>query len=799
MKNVVKQLFILAFILIGTIVNAQMISEQQAQIAAKTYLQSEGKANLVLQDMRPVEQNNLIVAYIINFKPSSFVIVSAEKQAPPVLAYSVHFTAPAEIENPGFEEWMFAYGNQVAEIIENNIKLPAASKEWDALLNGTYSSPEGKSVSPLLTTTWDQGTYYNHLCPLASGGPGGHVWAGCVATALGQVMKYHNHPEQGTGSHSYNHPVYGYQFANFAATTYNWNSMPNAIYSYDDDIAELLYHCAVSVDMDFGVNGSGASPGAVIPAVKNYFNYNLETQMKNKDSYSNTEWIAMLKEELDASRPLFSGGYNSSQTEGHAYVCDGYNNSNKFHFNWGWSGYYNGYFYVNNLNPGGSNFSYGQNAIFYMEPAGEALAYISLESNLAIINPNPLEFGESAILPGQVQNTGVAVFDGCIYLSLYDMNDNFVGDIDSKEVMVNPGSTKTVVFSNSNINFPVGTYEMRLYYQQTCTGDKLLVQSGAYTNSYEINIIDPNANMAPLITTLEANELGATYAGNLVFDDDNWTKGIFQIKYTDLNGDSPTLSQIKLSNDNGGSFTDFDMTGGEGDVETGKRYYYAYDFGDDPATYANHIYKFNFNDGNANATGEQDIEYYIPYLQDVLQVEDTVTNTTITFKVKYFHQGGEMPVMMNLQTKAPGSDEWIETAMTAGSGSVETGKWFETTFTVDNTTGDWKYRFVFTDEKSIALGSRQIYSFEIDFPNGVSPTVSGDDFVVYPNPMTDDIRIRAAYPGEMKCSIVDASGKTVLTQTIHSMQKIDVSNLKKGAYIIQIDTEAGNIRKLLIK
>ncbi len=491
MKKITSLLLVFVIVSLSMTVYAQKMTKKQAEKAAITYLESQGKADLTLQNIRSVDVDNQAMLYILNFEPSSFVLLSTEKQVEAILAYSLENTAPESLVNPAFNEWAYSYSHQVKEIVDLGIKNSDAEAQWNSLLDGTFVSQEGKSVNPLLNTTWDQGQYYNADCPSASGGPGGHVWAGCVATALGQVMKYHAHPEQGNSYHSYNHPTYGFQEANFGETTYDWAGMPNSIYTYDSDVAELLYHCAVSVDMDFGVSGSGASPYDVVPAVKNYFGYNLGTSIKSKDSYDYQEWINMMKEEMDASRPSFCGGYNSSQTEGHAYVCDGYNNSNKFHFNWGWSGYYNGYFSLNNLNPGGSNFSYGQQAIFYMEPAGEAFAYLGLESNLAFINPNPLETGQSMVLPSQVTNTGVIAFDGCVYLSLYDLEGEFVGDIDSKEIMVNPNGNKTVVFTNSELPYPVGSYELRLYYQQGCSGDLLLVEDGSYENNYPIDIIYP--------------------------------------------------------------------------------------------------------------------------------------------------------------------------------------------------------------------------------------------------------------------------------------------------------------------
>jgi len=70
-----------------------------------------------------------------------------------------------------------------------------------------------REVLPLITTTWDQGANYNALCPADGAGPGGHVWSGCVATAMCQIMNYWRYPIQGTGSHGYYPNGYDYQFA----------------------------------------------------------------------------------------------------------------------------------------------------------------------------------------------------------------------------------------------------------------------------------------------------------------------------------------------------------------------------------------------------------------------------------------------------------------------------------------------------------------------------------------------------------------------------------------------------------
>lgn len=49
--------------------------------------------------------------------------------------------------------------------------------------------------SVLTTTAWNQNEPYNYYAPSASGGPGDRAYAGCSATALAQILRYHRRPE----------------------------------------------------------------------------------------------------------------------------------------------------------------------------------------------------------------------------------------------------------------------------------------------------------------------------------------------------------------------------------------------------------------------------------------------------------------------------------------------------------------------------------------------------------------------------------------------------------------------------
>ena len=301
---------------------------------------------------------------------NGYIIIAAEDDAYPVLAYSFEGPFPGKNISPEFSYWMSTYEDQIVHIRKNKIK---ADKKISEVWNFYTSSfiPDAplknntKSITPLLMSTWDQGTYYNYLCPEDPAGAGGHVYSGCVATAMAQVMYYYRYPLQGIGSHGY-YSDYGYLSADFGATTYQWNEMQNNISGkFNYSMALLQLHCGIAIDMNYSPYGSGASMYDAAYAMKANFGYSSTTQLFHKDDYTETQWKNMLIDDLDNKMPIQYAGYGES---GHAFVCDGYQGADFFHFNWGWSGHYNGYFYLNNLNPG-YTFNNGQQAILNSYPA----------------------------------------------------------------------------------------------------------------------------------------------------------------------------------------------------------------------------------------------------------------------------------------------------------------------------------------------------------------------------------------------------------------------------------------------
>jgi hypothetical protein len=389
-----KQLILIVSSLIIMVNGAfsQTVPINKAQKVAKNFYYERAynhdnnvKYNNVQIDAIKTEiAGNDSVYYIFKVNANKgWIIVSAQQNVIPVLAYSLEgeFDTVKANQPPAFKYWLNNYKSQIQYAISHNITADTfATAKWTYYnsYNATKGSPKQiNSISPLLQTTWKQCGYYNDLCPIDAnsvcGDSPNRVPVGCVATAMAQVMKYWNYPESGSGSHINAYRNYGTLAGLFSATTYNFANMPNNVTSSNSDVATLMYHCGIAVDMNYGPTGSGAYTRDAKNALLWYFRYDLTAYYRNKDDdgYTDAAWNNLIINDLNNNFPVIMGGQDASLEEGHEYVCDGYDSPNYFHFNWGWGWPSGGnYCYVSAIIPTGSgyNFSSGQDAIFNLAP-----------------------------------------------------------------------------------------------------------------------------------------------------------------------------------------------------------------------------------------------------------------------------------------------------------------------------------------------------------------------------------------------------------------------------------------------
>jgi hypothetical protein len=368
-----KKIFIfLCLFLLGTAIWAEHVSQSDAQQFAVTFYRLNNPfevTNFRIQSTTVNTCDNVASFYIFRFVSGGFVLVAADDASIPILGYSFENDMPDVIDNPATNDWLNNYSSEIGYIISNHLDNTETSKKWRSIQRGELLAPT-VDVLPLLTTLWDQGCYYDAMCPSDPAGPCGHAVTGCVATAMAQIMKYHNFPPQGVGEHTYTDPTYGEQTINFENTYYDWPAMPDSAISNNNPLATLMSHAGVSVDMGYSPTGSGAYEINIPVAMLDYFNYSPDIDLIKKANYPNVEEFKnLLRADLDAYLPICYGGANPTGTSGHEFVCDGYTmNDGKFHFNWGWSGFANGYYEIGNLNPGGMNWDNDNSVVVHIKP-----------------------------------------------------------------------------------------------------------------------------------------------------------------------------------------------------------------------------------------------------------------------------------------------------------------------------------------------------------------------------------------------------------------------------------------------
>ena len=374
--------------------------------------------------------------YVFNASTSGFIIVAGDDNVTPILGYSDQGVFDPNNIPQNVAKWFEGYKSEIRSIIEQNIQPTNEIKdEWQSLKNGNTNNSSAKamaSVNPLMQTQWNQSPYYNSLCP------GGSV-TGCVATAMAQIMKYWNYPATGSGFHSYNHQTYGTLSANFGSTTYQWGSMPNSVNSTNNAVATLMYQVGVSVDMNYSPQVSGAyvisaqSPVTNCSeyALKTYFGYKNTLQGVQRANYNQTQWLNLLKTELDASRPILYAGFGSGG--GHCFVADGYDNNDYIHFNWGWGGAYDGYFQINALNPSGTGtgggsggYNSGHQAVIGIEPPAGSQTYNMALYNYVTPSANTIYYGQSFNITTNIANNGTNTYNGDYTAAIFDNSYNFI-------------------------------------------------------------------------------------------------------------------------------------------------------------------------------------------------------------------------------------------------------------------------------------------------------------------------------------------------------------------------------------
>ena len=311
-------------------------------------------------------QNSDSQYYIFNSSDNKgFVIVSGDDQLTPIIGYSDN--EPVGDMPQALKDWLEAYSNYVDEV-RSGIAEPTIN-------NVTATIP---NIAPMLKTSWNQSSPYNNYCPEVNGQK---TPTGCTATAMAQIMKFHEHPAKPKKAISWYNNITGKtETIDITKNTYDWeNMLPHYRNGYNatqaDAVATLMWDVGRAISSSYSPSGTGSSDVYAALALVNVFDYSPEIVATKRVEYTYEEYLDLIIKNLQARQPILHTGHGPSYAAGHAFVCDGIDSNGMLHIDWGWDAAYNGYFDMGSMAPAGSGigggqdrYNVGQGMIFNIRP-----------------------------------------------------------------------------------------------------------------------------------------------------------------------------------------------------------------------------------------------------------------------------------------------------------------------------------------------------------------------------------------------------------------------------------------------
>ena len=371
-----KKLFLLVFVLVISAITLQAkpIDRNIALTAAQKFATTQFSMERAMPQLVYTGQNEAY--YVFNLDDHSFVIIAGDDAHRPVIGYSDESAFDVSNIPPA----LVYYLDGVAECmlqLHQAVATPDVAAEWNSVLQHgrLMSRIQGRGTGYFCQTKWNQTYPYNYCCPEDPAGSGGHAIVGCLATAMSQLMRFWANPAQGIGSHCYTHEDYGEICADFGNTIYDWDNMPNVLDNNSTEAEKLAtgtlcFHCGVTIDMGYGPDGSGGGSGPIPGAMHTYFDYSDSNVQLRRNDFETETWKTMVREQFDMGWPMYYGGCDNGGC--HAFVCDGYDDNDYFHFNLGWGGSSDGWYLIDDApytNPADAMFNFVPSEVYNQTPS----------------------------------------------------------------------------------------------------------------------------------------------------------------------------------------------------------------------------------------------------------------------------------------------------------------------------------------------------------------------------------------------------------------------------------------------
>lgn len=491
-------------------------------------------------------------AFYVYLDGSSFVIVSADERMEPVLAYSTKNgfevnNIPSNVR--GYLGRYVKAFKQLGEVEKSTTKLQTKSGLRKAITG---------NVEPLVQTQWNQDEPFNNLCPVVNST---RTVTGCVATAMSQAMSVYKYPDCGTGVidyTTYTHKIHiTDDLANYPL---DWNNMLtdyNGNYStvQGDAVANLLYACGISIEMDYcpsNEGGSGAYSTDVIAAGIEKFGYDEDMYYANMDAMPIEDWHLMVTNNLRNGYPVIYSGRNE-YNEGHSFLIDGFTSTDTdpfYHVNWGWGGWCDGEYKLLHLSPehtgiggGMGDFNIGNSAILGFKPDDAVVENGGfIQASQISVSPDVMSAGATGIISFEgLYNYGARNFTGSVIAYLVDMEG---GRTELGRFNVN-GLPFMYGWSAKDLTFTLpSTCADGTYYIEVCYKPQDMSEQPVYCGNgnpllyvgCEPEPFDPDLMVTDLGTTFSGDRTVDMYASDLLNISERTFTGKVKMAIADIDG-----------------------------------------------------------------------------------------------------------------------------------------------------------------------------------------------------------------------------------------------------------------------
>ena len=418
-----------------------------------------------------------------------FVIVSGDDRLNPIVGYSTN--AVSDEMPPALTAWLEEYSEYVNDIRDGKV-VP--------LLNNTRET--STHIEPMLVTAWDQVAPYNNMCPILDNGK--RAYTGCGNTATTQVMRFHKWPASPIADVEWENNITGeVEFCELKSHVYDWDNM---LYNYTSEYSEEQGNAVARLMVDFGkASKSVYMPGMtgnnspnIAYALVNVFDYSPDLFIAKRSDYTYEEYIALIRENLNNRQPIVYCGYGQNLETGHGFVCDGIDENNLLHIDWGWNGVFNGYFDIAIMEPEGNGiggfsdrYNVSQHAIVNIKPRAEGEVNkggtLTLDGMTAFdtkteekVDKLSCEFVNGMAEVGVVfklTNMSHTDAEGFVGFGILDKDGNLARDMEFYESDIYPRSLENAykndfTLSVSNVEdsedyLPVGKYVVGIFFMNT--------------------------------------------------------------------------------------------------------------------------------------------------------------------------------------------------------------------------------------------------------------------------------------------------------------------------------------------